>query len=287
MSIIPRRYPSREAFEQARFDIFRKTEVAAARIFTTGRGIPTISIGYAIVVARRGMWMERPHWIETLKSVGVDMSRVDLEAVHALLDQVSEHLNQGQVGQAQELIPPWKPDEDCTGCNTTGIPLLKEEQMKCLFDQVITAFEDTLASRIGPELMTFYADSQELITLLSLTYNSMLLIGPGLRSALQNESRARAWYEIRYNANRSHSAAVAKRRFFEAQVLGLYNRPGDVTREEATAVIGVFESFRAKIEQYEANFGHLIHEANREFELQGDHHIQTLEEVIETARSYA
>lgn len=66
--------------------------------------------------------------------------------------------------------------------------------------------------------------SKEYIVLMSLTYNNPSLIGAGLKSALKDKSRFRAWYEIRYNSNAgiSKSIGIAKRRFKESNEFGLF-----------------------------------------------------------------
>ncbi len=68
-------------------------------------------------------------------------------------------------------------------------------------------------------------ESKERIALVSLAYNtkdgSTSLLGNKLKAAINNDNRAEAWFEIRYNSNadRGH----ASRRYSEAAMFNLYD----------------------------------------------------------------
>lgn len=76
------------------------------------------------------------------------------------------------------------------------------------------------------------------------------LLGPSLRSAVQNNDRARAWYEIRYNSNGGASASngIAKRRYMESENFGLYDDASSVTVDEAKNVFQMYAHHRQRIE---------------------------------------
>lgn len=66
-------------------------------------------------------------------------------------------------------------------------------------------------------------EREEYVALLSLAYiNVDKLIGAGLRSGLKNKNRFKAWFEIRYYSNKGKSIGIAKRRFAESNVFGLF-----------------------------------------------------------------
>ncbi len=90
-------------------------------------------------------------------------------------------------------------------------------------------------------------DTYEYVALMSLFFNvegrqvrpgrftSDALVGNGLLSALSKGNRAEAWYEVRYNSNggSSRSPGVARRRYAESQILGLFNDDSNVGLDEA------------------------------------------------------
>lgn len=74
-------------------------------------------------------------------------------------------------------------------------------------------------------------DTREYKALMSLYFNNPAFIGPKLRAALTAGDRAEAWYEIRYNSNVKDvavQAEIAKRRYYESAVFGLYDNPAAV-----------------------------------------------------------
>jgi VCBS repeat-containing protein len=119
-----------------------------------------------------------------------------------------------------------------------------------------------------PELQndTAFHTSHEMITIASLTWNSGAgpagLFGPGLRGAMQTGNRAKAWFEIRYGSNGGSSAGtvgagLAKRRYYEAQLFGLYDDPGNVGAAEAKSVFRMLQEKRATIIAYELKYGRM------------------------------
>lgn len=139
--------------------------------------------------------------------------------------------------------------------------------------------------------------SDERVAMVSLAYNR----GPGalngitnanvpehpLLDAVRNADRAEAWFQLRYNCwgsdplnaqfphQNSNEGGLRKRRFGEAQVLGLYDDPYNVTADEARSVYRMFQLHRDEIERVERSFGttvegqvatrNRIAEANRDY----------------------
>lgn len=73
--------------------------------------------------------------------------------------------------------------------------------------------------------------SKERLALLSLSYNNVLGKSTLLAKAIKDNNRAEAWFEIRYGSNSDRQPAnikpgLAKRRFEEAQLFGLYEGDG-------------------------------------------------------------
>src|SRR5437660_1727455 len=107
------------------------------------------------------------------------------------------------------------------------------------------AFESKLDARLGFTL----GQSNERIALVSLVFNGGLgKITSALKTALQTDNRAQAWYEIRYNSNKGILAlrdGIAPRRYQESDVFGLYG-VGDSPNSdlEAKEVLRMYTKYR-------------------------------------------
>jgi GH24 family phage-related lysozyme (muramidase) len=101
-------------------------------------------------------------------------------------------------------------------------------------------------------------DTKEYVALMSLFYNAESLVGAGskLATAVINDSRAEAWYEIRYRSNGDQLSGIATRRYDEAKLFGLYNGPiinPQPTDAEAKAIYKMYTTHRNEILAYEGN----------------------------------
>lgn len=66
-------------------------------------------------------------------------------------------------------------------------------------------------------------NTEEGVALFSLYYNTPKLIGEGLQTALKENNRFKVWFEIRYRSNLSKIKGIAKRRFAESNIFGLFD----------------------------------------------------------------
>ena len=83
---------------------------------------------------------------------------------------------------------------------------------------------------------------------------------PKLREAILNDNRTEAWYEIRYitNFGKSAGAGIAKRRFYESELFGLYDDGVDdlsISEQEAMQVYRMYTEHRGDILNYELKYG--------------------------------
>ena len=130
-------------------------------------------------------------------------------------------------------------------------------------------------------------NTNEFAVLISMAFNSGLagksVIGDILVNSIRTGDRARAWYEIRYNSNSYKETkkwtvglpdGTAKRRFVEAEYFSLFTSPYNPTRQETIDLFQMlsepepfstdFNTLRDKIIAYEARFGELSGENNRD-----------------------
>lgn len=118
---------------------------------------------------------------------------------------------------------------------------------------------------------TIVPRGNERIALLSLVYNNVIGFkdnaqtkpkSPLLLEAIKNGDRAEVWFEIRYNsnngANLSLRPGIAKRRYAESELFGLYNDPADapnVSVDEAQQAYRMLQKYRTDIISYERQYG--------------------------------
>ena len=109
-------------------------------------------------------------------------------------------------------------------------------------------------------------NTKEYLALMSVFYNGEYKTIPQNNSklirAVVNNDRAEAWYEIRYNTNAATQPAnirngIAKRRYFEAEIFGLYGQgtPAADLDAENKSVFRMLTRHRSEIDDYEGQFG--------------------------------
>ena len=128
--------------------------------------------------------------------------------------------------------------------------------------------------------------SKERASIFSLAYNTIdgqrSLLGPKLATAIKDGNRAEAWYEIRYNSNLGDIPGVAKRRYYEADIFGLYYDEKIVSLEEARAVMAMYYRHRSDIEKDEKKNGIQVIKANQDYNTSI---VKTLEESLGPAKN--
>jgi len=157
-----------------------------------------------------------------------------------------------------------------------------ETEVRAAFDGAIGWYETRLTDRYTSlQSDTDFRYSQEKAVLLSMAWNSPGLLGRDLGNAVNKtdpaqRNRAEAWYEIRYKSNKDGGAYIttgylnpdptkrvdtglAKRRFMEAALFGLYDDPNttQASAEEAKQVYRMLQTHRQEILNYENVYGEL------------------------------
>jgi hypothetical protein len=136
-----------------------------------------------------------------------------------------------------------------------------DNEVKAVFDNLWTSvYREDIYNRL-PSLRNdeAFKTSSEMMALASLVWNG----GPGkltkeLRAAIDSGNRAEAWFEIRYNSNKGYvqfRPGIAKRRYFESQMFGLYDNPASVGPTEAQQIYKMLQNHRSEIVAYEKNYG--------------------------------
>ena len=216
----------------------------------------TLGFGYTFIrnVGRR--WVVLDTLEVDLASIGItltDRQRTDLQTI-------ARAQNDGEFSRADTLATQFSA--------AWTAPPISDEQAEALFstelgragDAIRRQFRSYLGDSQGDALFTSLQNTRELAGLLSLAYNVQSLIGPGLVRALSSGDRAEAWFQIRYGSNSITQGpgirpGIAKRRFAEAEYIGLYADPHNVTLDEAQDALRALQKHRAEIVAYELQFG--------------------------------
>ena len=166
------------------------------------------------------------------------------------------------------------------------INLGDENHASDLLQLAVDRFEDIVTARLAVFGETM-AHSRERAALVSMAYNGGVgLLGPNLMGAIQDGNRAVAWYEIRYRSNGNQLGGLAKRRYYESQLFGLYGSgvtEDNITEEDTKKIYRMYTENRNTILAYEQEYSAYVANANTDYEA---NQVQTLESSLETAYQY-
>ena len=145
-----------------------------------------------------------------------------------------------------------------SGIQRSSFAFLSDAELSTVFQTLWSTIYQPLIFQKFPALQTDagFRSSRELQVLASMIWNGGSgLLGSGLVNAIDSGNRAQAWYEIRYNSDRSGSPVSAMRQYFLSQVFSLYDTPGTATLTEAFQAYEMFAQHRDTIVPYEIQFG--------------------------------
>ena len=242
-------------FQDAVFDAISVHEGFVPRVYSDPKGVPTLGYGFALVTYSGGTGgtLKRREDLDQWLDGIVTLTSGD----EALLSNIVRTLNESDpaVTTPAELaaIRAIIPGPGSTAINPMSFAITAEQGRE-LFDRVMWGYEvgggphlpgfaEQLLAKLGDSLYDSLDDSYEKVALLSLAYNGGVgIIGERLLGALalQSGNRAAAWYEIRYQSNGDELGGIAKRRYLESSLFGLYNDPANVSDSEARQVLDVF-----------------------------------------------
>ena len=202
--------------------------------------------------------------------------------------------------------------DDTVGIYTSGskFEFDSDSQVKALFtgengeEGLVEEYEKRVDDWAGQNKLGAIPKSRERIALLSLAYNGVLAHSKLLAEAIKRGDRAEAWYQIRYQSNRTSLSqapvngvhGLAKRRYYEAEMFGLYDASTDPAQTERDNARRMVESNRTIIDAYEARYGvtsdgrpgqrNMIAAANHDYQLTGALlEITTIQQVLASLES--
>jgi hypothetical protein len=162
-------------------------------------------------------------------------------------------------------------------------------------DRWLMAFDLSLVDQ-NPQL--FARKSKERLVLLSLAYQEIIGLKsnkaplfPALGNAFLLDSRALAWYYIRYNSfsKDEKTLQAVMRRYYESDLFGLYDEGvsgGNITTAQCKEIYSVYHEYKEHIIDHERRYSARIAEANDHFELPSAQVIKTLEHNFSIAYNH-
>ena len=222
---------------------FESSGTVELKAYLDGKGIATIGAGFNIETDS-----ENRDAVFAALGIGAGETAVRTSLTTALTTATTDGSLQSQLDaiMATRALT-------VTG-GRTSFAFANEAEVKAVFDTLTPKYETRVDTRIGD-----IADSRERAVLFDLGYNTGSLLGPGLKAALTDGDRAEAFWEIRYSSNGDAADGIAKRRYIESQIFGLYSdvtapTKDDVTQSEALNAFRMATKHEKQIKTYDLTY---------------------------------
>ena len=262
---------SKEEYKRERYHFILMTEesgVPSLRPYNDGKGLVTIGIGFNLQVETNrkavldALGFKEPQLVKDQE----DYLKEVLKPKNKTNDRVQKELN--------AIVNRHLPGEK--------FQFNSKEQVEVLFngdkhrEGLVEYYEEGVDDWSLKKGLGRIPLSRERLALLSLHYNGILRDCHNLAQAIQGSDRPKAWLEIRYLSNSGSLLydpsqkmpagfichGIAKRRFYEAEMFGLYGDTSTLTPEQKEAqrrlVAKRLEPYRPLIDKYEALYGQTI-----------------------------
>ncbi len=203
-------------YETDRDNFFKSVENSTSNK-TTPYYDTSVAIGYGFDLLRRSnseinVWLGR---VNEILDTSIQLTPADENRLDELRAMSKQQLAQQKNNLGLNLT---LPDETYAATLLNTYLVYPQDGLEDTFDRI-------------PDL-DIVEESKERMVLLSLRYQNTTLVGERLKAAINNDNRAEAWYEIRYQSNLD--GIHATRRFRESDLFELYDS-GNLTDEQEKA----------------------------------------------------
>jgi len=193
----------------------RKFEGIKYESYSDDHGIPTIGVGFALIIKlKANIFRFSTKIFNEFKNLGINLSSYEKDQVKNILNKIVYYLNNNS--NVEDVVK-----KDFTKKCLLKMPKsfkLNDKQIAKMLDKKIDEAENLVKNR-GINL----GFSRERLILVDLVFNSPELLGKNLSKAVKNGDRLRAWYEIRYKSNGDQSVGIAKRRYEESEMFNCFS----------------------------------------------------------------
>ena len=276
-----------EAYADLRYQVLLNVEETGdpkETAYLDSKGIPTIGIGFnlkanmdAVLRGFKILPSDPKTPLSAVEQAYRDEFQAIVNASHASNVALNAALN--------EVMSRHYADTRILAANRTrsSFQFLNDTEIRGVFDELIPSYETKVNN-----WFTGIPESPERAILVSLAWNNAsALLGNGLKNALISGNRAEAWYEIRYNSNGDKLGGIAKRRYYESELFGLYDNPTSISDQEAKQVFRMYTEHKVEIDAYESTYGAQIAAANNDYHLSSQpNQVDTLIQSLQPAREY-
>jgi Ca2+-binding RTX toxin-like protein len=221
-------------------------------------GDNTVTYGYGYTFIRKGKndtWSIPNFIYNDLAEIGITLN----ENERTRLQNIADALNKNNIIQAKSLINQFIEDwryVDLTPEEGNTLYTFDIGRSKTIIKNQFTKY---LGPANGVELFDYLQNTSEMVALLDMAYNAPVLIGEKLAQSLWNGDRAEAWFQIRYKSNGGKDedvkAGLAKRRYMDSNLFGLYQNLSSPTTKETYDAFKMLQRHRADIIAYEKLYG--------------------------------
>jgi len=234
-------------YNQLRYDLIRSVEgfYPEAYFDNADNPQPTIGVGFNL--------NEEPERFARYAELGIGGADFALrDELDAAILNTQATTNEELQADLDAVLDDWANTHPEYDGPTTFT--LTEAQSESVFGVLADAYETNIDNWLAD-----IPNSRERAVLFSLTYNSVTgpsnLLGDGLKAGIEDGDRAEAWFQIRYYSNGGSDPGIAKRRFVESEIFGLYDDGVELTDDQARQVYQMYAEHQERILRYEANFG--------------------------------
>jgi Ca2+-binding RTX toxin-like protein len=243
------------AYEDLRFEVIKDVEDSLLVPYLDPEGIPSIGIGFNLTV-HRDLVYESMGLVPHDKNDDTYISQLD-----TILDGTWEDGEDAELVSSMNAVMLARSNDTLYSGVRTTFAYADQEEVRGDFDVLAPGYETILDGGLED-----IPESHERVALLALTWNNPLLVGAGLQAAIENNDRAEAWWEVRYNSN-GGAHIYAKSRYYESQVFGLYADPENVIDDEAKSAFRMYAMHHSDMATYDGTYGDEMENANEDYEL--------------------
>ena len=215
----------------------------STEIYCDHKGLATIGIGYCL---------SKNNWKKDFENSDINRTEAQIARIEKLLKDLPTKKTKKE---KDALVEEYNQDENAT--------TLTDTEIDKLFQIILKEKKEVVKDKLGKDIYEKLDNSDEMVALTSFAFQNKTLIGDNLISAIKNNDRIGAFYEIEYASNKERLFGVHTRRNAEAKYFGIFKDDNNITQEEAIKAIKFFASKKDDIDNYLKSLEHITNNETR------------------------